>query len=127
MLHAFTHGADGSNLVLDANGNLYGTASGGGSTANPNCYPDGCGTVWELTPSMGIFTVLHTFEGYCSSPVSALILDSAGNLYGTTERGGTYGVHSPGGFSSCHSRTGSGLIRCFTLSILHPEIAPQQA
>jgi len=45
-LHDFTGGADGayplSNVTLDANGNLYGTASGGGSQGN--------GVVWEITP-----------------------------------------------------------------------------
>lgn len=100
VLYSFTDQADGglplAGVILDASGNLYGTASAGGSTANPNCYPDGCGTVWELTPSTGKFTVLHTFGGYCWGAVSALIFDSAGNLYGTTDRGGAYGAHSPG-------------------------------
>ncbi len=50
-LHDFTGGSDGayplySGVALDASGNLYGTAAGGGST---NC-TDGCGVVWEITP-----------------------------------------------------------------------------
>jgi uncharacterized repeat protein (TIGR03803 family) len=49
-LHDFTGGNDGgdpqSNVVFDAAGNLYGTAVFGGS----GCAPDGCGTVWEITP-----------------------------------------------------------------------------
>ena len=49
-LHDFTGGSDGrwpaSNVTFDANGNLYGTAPGGGSQ---NCY-QGCGVVWEITP-----------------------------------------------------------------------------
>jgi uncharacterized repeat protein (TIGR03803 family) len=49
-LYDFTGGSDGeepiSNVVIDAQGNLYGTASHGGSDA---CY-QGCGTVWEITP-----------------------------------------------------------------------------
>jgi len=48
--HEFTGGSDGgnpiSNVVFDANGNLYGTASEGGS----GCAPNGCGVVWEITP-----------------------------------------------------------------------------
>ncbi len=50
-LYDFTGGSDGSapagGVVLDANGNLYGTASQGGT--GPNC-PSGCGVVWEITP-----------------------------------------------------------------------------
>jgi uncharacterized repeat protein (TIGR03803 family) len=49
-LHDFTYGSDGgfpiSNVVFDANGNLYGTASGGGT----GCNNFGCGVVWEITP-----------------------------------------------------------------------------
>ena len=49
-LHDFTGGSDGatpeSSVLIDANGNLYGTAEFGG---NPNC-TGGCGTVWEITP-----------------------------------------------------------------------------
>ncbi len=49
-LHDFTGGSDGgqpySNVILDANGDLYGTASSGGT----GCYPSGCGVVWEITP-----------------------------------------------------------------------------
>jgi uncharacterized repeat protein (TIGR03803 family) len=47
-LHDFTGGSDGaspwSNVVFDPNGNLYGTASGGGDLI---C---GCGVVWEIAP-----------------------------------------------------------------------------
>jgi uncharacterized repeat protein (TIGR03803 family) len=51
LLHEFTGGSDGSwpvdGLTMDARGNLYGTASGGG--ASSNCY-QGCGVVFEITP-----------------------------------------------------------------------------
>jgi len=85
---------DGSNpqasLVFDGAGNLYGTAIYGG---NSNCV-HGCGTVFELMPVNGKrkYRVLHHFEdngkdGYY--PQGNLILDAAGNLYGTTALGGT--------------------------------------
>lgn len=54
-LYDFTGGSDGanpvSNVVIDAQGNLYGTASNGGD--NSKCvrtYYTGCGTVWKITP-----------------------------------------------------------------------------
>ena len=50
LLHNFTGGSDGahpySTVSIDANGNLYGTASAGGE----GCYGEGCGVVWEITP-----------------------------------------------------------------------------
>lgn len=54
-LHDFTFGDDGgfpeSSLVLDEGGNIYGTASSGGSAGGENCYPnEGCGVVFEITP-----------------------------------------------------------------------------
>ena len=93
VLHSFNNnGTDGlspdAGLIFDAAGNLYGTTYAGG-TYN-------YGTVFELTPAAGggwTEKVLHSFSngtdgGY---PVAGLIFDAAGNLYGTTYRGGTYG------------------------------------
>lgn len=76
-------------LIFDAAGNLYGTTRIGGAY--------GGGTVFELTPQVGggwSEKVLHHFgndgkDGL--NPYSGLILDAAGNLYGTTSTGGTYG------------------------------------
>jgi uncharacterized repeat protein (TIGR03803 family) len=84
---------DGSNpvssLVMDPEGNLYGTAVYGG---NSNCVR-GCGTVFELASVNGkwAYKVLHHFEnngkdGYY--PAANLIFDAFGNLYGTTALGG---------------------------------------
>jgi uncharacterized repeat protein (TIGR03803 family) len=58
----------------------------------------GAGVVFKIDPS-GNETVLHTFGGADGAdPDSVLLLDSEGNLYGTTENGGT----SNGcGFSGC--------------------------
>lgn len=92
VLHSFLDGSDGANpvgpLVMDPAGNIYGIASGGGL---------GFGTIFELTPSNGgwNFHVIYTFQGGDDGVVSidsgGLALDSAGNLYGTTEMGGTAG------------------------------------
>jgi uncharacterized repeat protein (TIGR03803 family) len=103
VLHAF-RGLDGSgpvaSLVLNG-GNLYGTTEAGG--AGTGCgLGDGCGTVFELAPAAGgnwTETVLHSFadngtDGY--EPLAGLVSDGAGNLYGTTFRGGA-GVGSCGG------------------------------
>jgi uncharacterized repeat protein (TIGR03803 family) len=72
-------------LVLDSKGNLYGTTQGGGSA-------DG-GTVFKVTPA-GVETVLYSFcqQTSCTDgnqPQAGVILDSSGNLYGTTRDGGS--------------------------------------
>ena len=91
VLHHFT-GADGSDssagLIFDRAGNLYGTTRYGGGY--------GPGNVFELAPnSDGSWTenVLYSFTGGQDGggPVAALIFDGAGNLYGTTQIGGTNG------------------------------------
>jgi uncharacterized repeat protein (TIGR03803 family) len=91
-LYSFTGGADGANpyagLVRDAAGNLYGTASAGGSSA---C-SEGCGVVFKVDTT-GKEIVLHTFAGFPTDgefPYGGLVRDSAGNLYGTTYSGGAF-------------------------------------
>jgi uncharacterized repeat protein (TIGR03803 family) len=85
ILHSFGGSGDGSlpnaPLILDADGNLYGTTSGGGIT---NCEPRGCGTVFELSPSSGGNWTETLFDGFsaCPGPESPLAFDRAGNLYG---------------------------------------------
>lgn len=79
-------------LVLDAAGNLYGTASARGIT-NSAC-TNGCGAVFKLSPSSGDrweATNLHVFTGGSDGgePFAGLVFDSAGNLYGTTKGGGS--------------------------------------
>jgi uncharacterized repeat protein (TIGR03803 family) len=95
VLYTFTGGSDGglpvAGLIMDESGNLYGTASGGGSQA---CGGNGCGTVFELTPkSPGGWTetVLYSFSGGSDGwdPQAALISDSKGNLYGVALQGGS--------------------------------------
>jgi uncharacterized repeat protein (TIGR03803 family) len=90
VLHAFSD-SDGAtpnpDLVFDASGNLYGTTQAGGNTC-PNSLPPGCGTAFELSPATGGWTetVLYSFSnlGDGGYPLSGLIFDQSGNLYGTT-------------------------------------------
>jgi uncharacterized repeat protein (TIGR03803 family) len=91
VLYSFKGGSDGdvpvAGLIMDAAGNLYGTTEDGGSS---NC-SFGCGIVFELDPA-GNETVLHSFTGSPGDggrPVAGLIMDTAGNLYGTTAEGGS--------------------------------------
>lgn len=85
-------------LVLDANGNLYGTTSEGGGTCGYR-YDDSCGTVYELSPAAEggwVKTILHEFVSLNDgiTPQSGVAIDANGNLYGTTSFGGRegYGV-----------------------------------
>ena len=86
VLYDFLGGADGADpwagLVRDAAGNLYGTTLTGGAGA-------GNGTVFKVDTT-GRETVLHAFAGSPDGayPMAELVLDAAGNLYGTTTKGG---------------------------------------
>jgi uncharacterized repeat protein (TIGR03803 family) len=91
IVHSFNQdGTDGTDpyggVVLDAAGNIFGTTANGGGARNPS------GTVFELTPSSGGWTenVLYSFDKTGTSPEASLVLDSAGNLYGTTRVGGAF-------------------------------------
>jgi uncharacterized repeat protein (TIGR03803 family) len=94
VLFSFSGGTDGGqplcDLVFDAHGNLYGTTSMGGAF--------GDGTVFELTPAAnGLWSewtgsVLHSFHSDGrdgANPSAGVVFDEAGNLWGTTENGGT--------------------------------------
>jgi uncharacterized repeat protein (TIGR03803 family) len=90
VLYSFNGGSsDGSSpvagLVRDSAGNLYGTTNGGGATY---CFI-GCGIVFKIATD-GTETILHSFSGHAdgANPYGALVLDSSGNLYGTTFSGG---------------------------------------
>lgn len=90
VLHFF-HGSEGSFpeglLAVDSSGNVYGTTAVGGRGND--------GTVFELTPQSGgtwQFKVLHSFSGPDGvNPDAGVILDDAGNLYGTALHGGSSG------------------------------------
>jgi uncharacterized repeat protein (TIGR03803 family) len=93
VLHNFTGPPDGAGstagLVEDSAGNLYGTTSQGGITGGA-CGDAGCGIVFKVDQS-GNQTVLHSFAGQPdgATPLAGLLLDAAGNMYGTTSLGGT--------------------------------------
>ena len=81
----YTNGAGPvAGLAQDTDGTFYGTTSYGGT--------NGVGSVFKVTAD-GVLTCLHSFRGDTdgSNPSGGLLLASDGNLYGTTESGGTYG------------------------------------
>jgi uncharacterized repeat protein (TIGR03803 family) len=89
VLYSFSGGADGSGplsgVIFDQAGNLYGTTYSGGA--------NGCGTVYELSPNGSSWTETVLYSFGCdtdsgSAPIGGLIIDAAGNLYGTTNFGG---------------------------------------
>ncbi len=88
VLYRFTGKGDGGGprggLTRDAAGNLYGTASTGGAS--------NAGVVFMLSPA-GQETVLYSFTGGADGgdPVSGVIRDQAGSLFGTTLNGGARG------------------------------------
>ena len=101
----------GGGLIFDANGNLYGTTRYGGNNHPAGC-GSGCGTVFELTPENGHWkeTVLYNFAGGSDGvlPLTNLIFDQAGNLYGTTADGGVAGPICGNGCGTVFKLTPSG-------------------
>lgn len=110
VVHTFM-GTDGArpfgNLLLNR-GTLYGASSGGGA--------QNAGTVFQIVISSGSQNVLHSFGGGPqdgANPLFGLILDSIGNLYGTTFGGGAhnagtlYEINFQGGFQLLHSFAGA--------------------
>lgn len=83
-----------SSVVFDSQGNLYGTTYYGGSSEGSYYCPNGCGTVYRLTPSASgqwKETTLYSFRDSKDGgmPVGGVVFDALGNLYGTTSMGGT--------------------------------------
>ena len=91
-------------VTLDAAGDIFGTTTAEGDE-NCNYYgltPRGCGTAFELTASGGVWTenVLYTFTGTNDEyeylgPTGRLLMDSAGNVYGSSTNG-VYELQSTG-------------------------------
>lgn len=99
LLYSFTNvNGDGAypyaNLLLDGAGNLYGTTENGGVSGKcEGLGTSNCGTVFEIMPGAGGWSekILYEFKGYSGDgayPMASLVMDSRGNLYGTTELGG---------------------------------------
>ena len=117
ILYSFQDGSDGEfptgGVIFDPEGNLYGAASTGGA--------NGGGTVFELTPANGgwSFHLLFSLNGtglWQGGVTSSLIMDAAGNLYGTESYNGAHNLGSVfkltrmnGGWSytSLHDFTGA--------------------
>jgi uncharacterized repeat protein (TIGR03803 family) len=89
----------GTPLVIDANGNLYGTTYYGGNDFSPNINNHfGWGTLFKYS-STGQFSVLYEFSGPDgANPVGGELLDGQGNLWGTTTQGGINWNPTLGGF-----------------------------
>jgi len=121
LLYTFTGGADGGNplgnLVFDANGNAYATASSGGA--------DGFGVIFELSPPAHAGkawneNVLYSFQGDGDGalPFGNVVFDAAGNLYGTTSIGGHSHINCLAGCGTIYelSPAGNGV---WTERVLH--------
>jgi len=99
-------------LIRDPSGHLYGMTFGG---YNLSCEPGfqiGCGIIYEMTEA-GTETILYPFTGEADGnwPGGALVRDSEGNLYGTSQGGtsqwGTvFKLDPAGNFTVLHSFTG---------------------
>lgn len=133
VLYSFTGtNGDGAyptgNLVLDSEGNLYGTTQYGGITNYCLGGLDQCGIAYKLSPSgNGAWTetIIHQFASGTNdggNPAYGLVMDSLGNLYGTTGAGGIYGLGTA--FELSPSTGGT-----WTETLLHsfaanPDVAP---
>jgi uncharacterized repeat protein (TIGR03803 family) len=82
--------------IWDGKGNMFGTTTAGGIYKGCWMYTSGCGVIYEMTPDGdGTWTyhVLHRFASFKTdgqTPRGGLVMDAAGNFYGTTVLGGTY-------------------------------------
>jgi uncharacterized repeat protein (TIGR03803 family) len=114
-LYSFGGAPDGSapwaGLVLGSDSNFYGTTEYGGRYTNT--IPDGCGTVYRITPA-GVLTNLYQFSGGTDGNLvyGGLVEGSPGNFYGTTLLGGASGegvvfrITSTGAFTNLYSFPG---------------------
>jgi len=103
-LYEFSSGAGGSNPIgtpyIASDGSIYGTTDAGGNQDCRDMFGDGCGTVFHMRPQPTFCrsascpwtnTVLYRFTGGSdgNDPYAGVVLDSAGNVYGTTYAGGS--------------------------------------
>lgn len=123
-LHTFS-GSEGAypavGLLLQSNGNFYGTTAGGGVLTCSSYVGPGCGTIFQMNSS-GTIKTLHSFttqDG--AAPEAALILGADGNMYGATLFGGSttcvggaqwqgcgtvFKIDTAGNFTPLHSFSG---------------------
>ena len=116
VLYTFQGGRAGdgemplSGLIMDQEGSLYGTTQAGGPGR-------GVGTIFKLSPG-GIETLLHVFDFGIPAegeyPLSRLLRDPQGNLYGTTSWGGDVSCYPPYGCGTVYKLDPAG-----NLTILH--------
>jgi uncharacterized repeat protein (TIGR03803 family) len=92
VIHSFGNIPDGNypraNLLLDKSGDVYGTTNGGGSASSCGGY--GCGAVFKLSKSgrkLWLTSFLGGSDG-ATPEFGSMVMDSAGNIYGTTSQGG---------------------------------------
>jgi uncharacterized repeat protein (TIGR03803 family) len=120
VLHSFqnngTDGADASAGLINLNGTLYGTTSGGGTGTCSSVRGSGCGTVFSVNPKTGVVKVLYSFQGGSTDGAypSASLIDVNGTLYGTTTVGGT---------GTCSNVLGPG---CGTVFSVNPETGSEK-
>ncbi len=105
VLHVFGKGETPVNagVIIDKAGNLYGETAGGGASTD--------GTIYEMkrTTTGYSYVLLYSFKGGTDGnfPEGGLIFDAAGNLYGTTEAGGTVNGNSGTVFELKHNSNGT--------------------
>jgi len=94
-------GGPWASLVMDASGNLYGTAYSDGNPSKNYGY----GSVFKLTPQLDGTWTYNSLHDFCAGgrpcsdgayPISTVVMDANGNLYGTTTYGGTGSNCYPG-------------------------------
>lgn len=97
VLHTFNAGSDFAypfNVSMDTAGNMYGVAIYGYANET-DCGENGCGGVFELSPSTGgtwTESILHMFtDGADGNPngLSGVAIDASGNVFGTAAAGGS--------------------------------------
>jgi uncharacterized repeat protein (TIGR03803 family) len=102
---------DPNQVIMDSNGNLWGTTRVGGNVQCGLHRETHCGSIFEIKKS-GAFLVVHDFDGADGSGPSGLVLDKSGNFYGTTQAGGSgdlgtiFELTPAGALSTLYSFTG---------------------
>jgi uncharacterized repeat protein (TIGR03803 family) len=105
VLHVFTGPpfdayAPSGILAMGSDGSIYGTSTFGGNGTADYCDQFGCGAIFKLTPSQGSWTesLLYSFQGAADGAFpGGVVIDQAGNLYGTTSSGGDLSCGTPFG------------------------------